>query len=142
MDSFRNIFNTWRQAKEIEDKTPAEQFDPEHKHPEDPYEKYHALYGNSEDSRVVLIGKRIEETVKIKIDIKERLEEKVDKITWILRPFIDENYPKRDWAKFVKEEHATNVLIQTGDSRTDGEIFEELRKAHLIPTVRSTNRWK
>ena len=140
MDSFRNIFNTWRQAKEIEDKTPAEQFDPEHKHPEDPYEKYHALYGNSEDSRVVLIGKRIEETVKIKIDIKERLEEKVDKITWILRPF--ENYPKRDWAKFVKEEHATNVLIQTGDLSTDKEIFDELINAYLIPTVAVKNVWK
>ena len=42
----------------------------------------------------------------------------------------------------MKEEHATNVLIQTGDPGTDEEIFVELAKAHLIPSVRVQNQWR
>ena len=126
-----------------QDKTPEEQFDPDYKHSDEPYEKYHALYGNNEESRVVLIGKNPEETKEIHRNITERLKAKVNQITWILEPYHDRMRPApRDWAKFMKEEHATNVLIQTGDPSTDGEIFDELRKAYLIPTVALQDVWK
>ena len=143
MDFIRNSVRTWRQGKQIENKTPAEQFDPEFVHSDEPYEKYHARYGNSEDSRVVLIGKNPEETSRIKKNITERLKDKVDQITWIPKPYHDPMRPAPiDWAKFMKEKYATNVLIQTGDPSTDKEIFDELNKAHLIPTLRVQDEWK
>ena len=143
MDFIRNSVRTWRQGRQIENKTPAEQFDPEFVHSDEPYEKYHARYGNSEDSRVVLIGKNPEESSRIKKNITERLKDKVNQITWIPEPYHDPTWSApRDWAKFMKEEHATNVLIQTGDPGTDEEIFIELAKAYLIPSVRVKNQWR
>ena len=123
--------------------TAAEQFNPDYEHSEYPYEKYHALYGNNEDSRVVLIGLNSKEALEIKNSIRERLKDKVNQITWIPEPYHDPTWSApRDWAKFMKEEHATNVLIQTGDPSTDEEIFNELRNEQLIPSVRVRNEWK
>ena len=123
--------------------TPAEQFDPDFVHSEYPYEKYHALYGNNEDSRVVLIGLNPKETLEIKDSIRERLKGKVEQITWIPEPYHDPMRPaSRDWAKFMKEENATNVLIQTGDPDTDKEIFLKLEESQLIPSVKDRNGWK
>ena len=110
----------------------AEDFDPNYQHPIFPNEKYHALYGNSEFSRVVIIGKDQSETYQIIDKIKQNCGvENVDKIFWIQEPYRD----NEDWVKIMKENEATNVLIDSGDEANDRDVYEKLKIAYLIPMV-------
>jgi hypothetical protein len=109
----------------------TEDFDPKYKHHDWPHENYHAYYGNSKNSKVVIIGQNQFETSNIVKGIKMRQDIKVDEVTWIEKPYFD----GEDWAKVMKDIEATNIIIDTGDGKNDKDVYDKLRTAMLIPYV-------